>query len=630
MNKIFGKSILVLFWIGLVFVSWCGKKTTENVSIDTYEKTYVVRTWFIISNNKYVWTLVSEDNTYLWFKLPWRIVNLFVKEWDYVKKWQLLWVLDWSEVKTQYSSTKEILAALQQMYENTKAMFDAQIKSMEHKVEQAKTAMQWYEKAVKDTQSITKEQLETAKKHVEQAKVWMETAKTNLEHTKTILEQKEKDIYSNSKNALAQAKIVATNFIDFVDRIFGISDKNKHANDAFEVYLSAKNTALKEKIESEWRKVNAEYLSWKKEVDWLIEDIKKSSNITKDEKLKQRVYDMLQKSEKLFVSLRWLADDVYKAIDSSVSSPTFPQTMIDNLKQQTVNFQNMIEKTLLTAEWNFLLGIKGSIQAIDNFRKESKAKLDLLQKQYELAKKQYETAKQTYNQYLAMAQWKKDEVTTKYEVAKKQYEEALKWLQALKKQRDTQLASIMAKIKEVKAHKNLASVNLSNIRLYAPYDGVITKKLADIWQVVWAWTPVFVIANPNKVKGVFYVPVEEVKNIKIWQKVIISWLWEFTTWYISVINPAADLVSKKIQVEVKIKKVPNDWKLWMFITGYPSNDKFYGLLVPQSFIRYEYGKPYVFRRVWKDKYEKVFIKLWKCDNDFCIVEKWLNKWDVIK
>jgi hypothetical protein len=50
------------------------------------------------------------------------------------------------------------------------------------------------------------------------------------------------------------------------------------------------------------------------------------------------------------------------------------------------------------------LGIKGSIQAIENFKKQSKMQLDLLQKQYEMAQKQYETAKQTYEQYLAMSQ----------------------------------------------------------------------------------------------------------------------------------------------------------------------------------------------------------------------------------
>jgi lysophospholipase L1-like esterase len=185
---------------------------------------------------------------------------------------------------------------------------------------------------------------------VEQAKVGLETAKTNLEHTKQVLKQKEKDIYSNSKNALAQARIVATNFLNFVDEIMGISDKNKHKNDMFEAYLGAKNTALKEVVKEEWRKAYADYTKWKADIDQLIEDIKNSPDVTADESLKQRIYDALKQTEALFVKLRKLADDFYQVIDSSISAPTFPSSMINQLKQQATEFQSMIEKTLLTAE----------------------------------------------------------------------------------------------------------------------------------------------------------------------------------------------------------------------------------------------------------------------------------------
>jgi glutathionylspermidine synthase len=41
-------------------------------------------------------------------------------------------------VKTQFASAKQMLNSLWQMYKNTEKMFDAQIKSMEAKVAQAK------------------------------------------------------------------------------------------------------------------------------------------------------------------------------------------------------------------------------------------------------------------------------------------------------------------------------------------------------------------------------------------------------------------------------------------------------------------------------------------------------------
>ena len=640
------KKILFLLWWALI-LSWCGTQNLKPVSIDNYIQTYTVKTGSISSFDKYVWVLQSDQTTYLGFKLPGRVTNLYVKEWDFVKRWQLLATLDGNEVKTQYASAKQMLDSLWAMYNNTKKMFDAQIKSMEAKVAQAKAWMEWLKTGLWDTQKITKEQLATAEKQVKQAEIGLQTAKTNLEHTKQVLRQKEQDIYSNSKNALAQARILMDNFMVFVDKLFGISDKNKHANDAFENYLSAKNTALKEKVKNKWLALDSKYLDWKKKVDQLLSDIKNSKSVVDDEKLKSRIYDSLKDTKEILVNARKLASMVFEAIDSSISGPTFPQQMINQYKQQVTTFQTNIERTLLTAEWNFLLWLKWSIQNIENFKKQSAMQLDLLQKQYELAQARYETAKQTYEQYKAMSEGKINEVSTKFEVAKKQYEEALKWLQALKEQEKTQLAQIKTQIDQVKWNKNLAAVNLGNIKLYAPYGGVITKKMVNIWQVVWAWTPVYVIANPNKLKWIFYVPVEEVKNIKLWQKVYISGLWKTITWEISVIYPAADMISKKVPVEVRFNSAPKNWVIWMYITWYPTKEAFVWPIVPQSFIRYEYGTPYVYLRSeeenWGQKskdevrgektameFKKVYIKLGKCDDNFCIVKEGLKVWDVIK
>ncbi len=648
------KKVLVVW--ALFALAGCGAVQQKPISIDDYEKTYKVSSWSIYSNNKYVWTLQSDDSSFLSFKMPWRITAIYVKEGDSVKAWQLLAVLGGNEVKTQFASAKDMLASLWNMYKSTENMFNAQIKSMEAKVAQAKAGMEGMKTGLGDTQKITKEQLLTAEKQVKQAEIGLQTAKTNLEHTKQVLKQKEQDLYSNSKNAIAQSRILLWNFVLFIDQLFGISDENRTKNDAFERYLSAKNSSLKEQIKTDRRKLYNKYKNWRQETDTLLTDIQNSKSVADDEALKQRIYENLQKTKELLILSRKLSDKAFTAVDNSVSAPSFPQTMINQYKQQITTFQKNIEWALLTAQWNFLLWVKWSIQNIENFKKQSSMQLDLLQKQYDLAKAGYETAKQTYEQYKAMSAWKVNEVSTKYTVAQKQYEEALKWLEALKKQKQAQLSQIKSKIDQVKWNRNLAAVSLWNIRLYAPYAGVITAKMANIWQVVGAGMPVLQIANPNKLKWVFYVPVEEIQNIKIWQKVKISALWQTVTGAISRIYPATDMMSKKIPVEVKLNSVPKTWKLGMFITGYPMNETFYWLVIPHEFIHYEYGKAYVYKKQkakskkqklvadekkidmkkkkekieeWK-KYEKVYIKLGKCDDNFCIVEKGVEVGDIIK
>ena len=515
------KKIIALILLSTVLFSSCWVPA-KTVNIDDFQKTYEIKKWIISSNEKYVWILQSQNEAMLWFKLPWRVQEINVKEGDFVKSWQVLAVLWWNEVKTQFSSAKDMISSLNSMYANTKSMFDAQISSMKSKIAQSKAWMDWMKTWLWNTQNITKEQLVTAEKKVNQVKIWIETAKANLDNTKKVLSQKQETIYSNSKNAISKSQILLWNYLLFVDNLFWISEANKDKNDTFEGNLSAKDTTIKNDVKYRWRTTNQKFLDWKVESDQILEDMKNSEDVIKDEDLKKRIYDNLQKAKEILVDSRWVADKVWLALDNSATSSSFTQTTINTYKQQNTTYQNNIEWAMITAQWNYLMWVKWSIQAIDWFSRESTMQLKLLQKQVDLAVAWYETANQTYIQYKAMSNWQIDEVKTKFEVSKRQYDEAISWLQALKEQKKTQLSQISSQINQVKWNKNLAAVNLWNIKLFAPYDWVITKKMWNVWQIVWAWMPVFKIVDPKKLKWIFYMPVEDVKNVKIWQKLKIE------------------------------------------------------------------------------------------------------------
>lgn len=602
--------------LGVILISWCSQKVKEQVNYDNIQTHYTVSSWSVSSDNKFVGYLQSQDESFLSFKIPWKIVDIYVKEWDKVSKWDLLAVLDGNEVKTQFSSANSMLAALESMYENTSNMFDAQIASMQTKIKQAELAMEWSKTWLKDVQDISKEQIQTAQKQVEQAKVSVDSALLNLEHTKKVLSWKQENIYSNAKNAISSSNIVQTNFLVFVDEIFGISDKRKNYNDDFENYLWAKNQALKQETENLYLQINKDY------EDFLnsFEDLEKLDN--------QQIEDKLKTIQNILERSRELADKVYATIDNSVFSMSFPQSKIDAYKQQTVSYQNQIEQALLTAKGDYLLWVKGSLQSIEDFKKEKNMQIDLLEKKYNLAKTSLESAQQILNQYKVSSTWKVNEANTQYELSKQQYEEAKNWLQALKKQKESQLSKISSQIQEVKWNKNLAAVNLWNIKLYAPYDGIILTKNVNVWQVVWAWTHILKIWTIDNIKWVFNVPLEDIENIQLWDIVYIKALWKTITWAISLIHPQADPISKKVQVEVSFSKIKDNWKVWMYIIWYPEKEQIQWLVIPYDMVRYEYGKAYVFKKTW-EKYEKTYIQMWSCDNYFCIVESWLNYNDII-
>jgi len=85
----------------------------------------------------------------------------------------------------------------------------------------------------------------------------LQTAKLNLENAKNSLNQKEIDIYNNSKNAITNANILATNMLDFLDNLFGITPANRYKKENYDSYLSAKNTSLKNEIETEFNLISS-------------------------------------------------------------------------------------------------------------------------------------------------------------------------------------------------------------------------------------------------------------------------------------------------------------------------------------------------------------------------------------
>ncbi len=623
-NKIF------LFTLLLFTLFSCSSNNVKYTSIDDYQKTYKVNSWSISSDDKYVWVLESKNNAMLSFKMPWRIIELYHKEGDFVNAWDLLWVLDGNEIKTKYTTTLNMINSLNNLYSSTKKAFDSQIEAMQEKVKQVEYGVQWVQSWAIDTKNITDESLVTIDKKIKQAKLWVETAKEVLDNLKSIFKQNEENVYLNSKTAMANSKILLNNLLIFSDQLFSISEKNKYTNKPFNSYLSARDSNLKNEIKNDWPILNDKKNKWQEKTDKLLFDINNSSDLLSDEDLKKRIFENLQDTRDLLISSRELFSKIYTALDDSIPNTHFSQKTINSYKTKVTTFQQNIEKALLTTQWNFLLWVKWSIEAIQNLNKQKEMKLDLAQKKYELAQSQLNTVEQMYKQAQATVQWKINQVNTKLNVSKKQYEEIKKWLQALKEKEKAQLSQISTQINQVKWNKNLAAVNLWNIKLYAPYSWVITKKIADVGQVVWPGRPIYSISDPTKIKWVFYIPVEDIEKIKKWQTIIIEWLNTTLTWSVSVIYPSADHLSKKVPIDVSINSIPKNWKLGMFITGYLANSKFDWLVIPQNFIYYEYWKAYIYKSNNWSKYKKTYIELWKCNDDFCIVKRWLEKNDIIK
>ena len=599
------KKIILGFSI-LIFTFLFSSCSEENIELPKkYYSTWAVFSGSINIRSSYIWYIESKETVQLAPKVWWRIVNINVDEWDYVNAWDVLATLDSSEAKLWYSTAQNIVSSLYDMKNSTLKMFDEQILAMESKVEQVRLWEQWLKDWLEDAITITNAQLETAK-------TWVEAAKTNLDHTKQVLETKENHIYDNSKNAIVSAIIIDTNIINFVDELLWISHENRDKNDSFEDYLSAKNKAFLNDAESKFLEAKTFYDDYKyfydNEIEWKNPD-------------RETILKWLNKWEQLAELLKELLNIVYNVVDNSIDNYYFSVDTINNYKKTISDFWNYIESSLLTVSWEYILWLKWSRQALDDFEKSSIMQIELLEKEHNLAEK-------TYIQYQAMNDWQLREISTNSKVASSWLDEILSWLEALKQQKNAKLREIDISIKDAELQKNTAWVMIDSWVIKSPINGLITMKNAEVWQVVWWWTPILLVSNKENLELNILISEEQSKNISLNTKVLLEleWFDKQLFWLITNIASSKDIVTKKVWVEISLNNLWENIKIWTFTKVIFDNSN-EGIVIPNSAIISKFMIPWVY--VLEDKKVKFKnIEILRQNDQFSEINS-LNVWEIL-
>lgn len=607
------KKLLILIILSPLLLASCSEEKKEITK--KYYKTQTVQTGSVLVSDNFVWYTDSFHTISLAPKVGGKIVSINKNVWDKVKVWEIVATLDSTEAKTWYSSSLDIISSLESLKKSTSEMFENQIQVMQEKISQANTAIEmadisidWANSWAKDTQTTIESSLKTIDTQIE-------NLETQIENTTNTLNNKENDIYNNSKNAISNANIFASNLIDFLDNLFWVTDWNKYKNDAFEIYLWAKNSSLTNQIDDD-------ILS-------LINKLKQAKSLPTDSK------DDLKWTLEFYNWLFWndirnILKNTYTILENSVESESFPISTISNYKSQTTSFQNQNEQIILSVSGNYFLWIKWSLDSINSFQKEKKTTLDMLEKQLQ-------TLKQSKVQASSAGSWQMTDMNTKTQIAKKQKEiaikslnEALAWLEALKKQKQASLSEIDAQIAQVKSGKNESGVMIENGKVISLTDWVITKKLSEVWNIINAWMPILMVSNDENIKIEVWVSDEIIEKLNIWQevKVEVSWVSKIISGTISNIFPSKDTITKKTTIEIKINNP--EVKIWSYSKVYfdiPKDENENNIIIPNSAIISKYMIPQVF--VLENSIAKLRnIEIQKQNDNFSQVT-WLNVWEII-
>lgn len=598
------KLFIILSFSLFLFSCW----TEQEVQIQKkYFQTWSVFSWSVDNFNTYVWYLEWENSTNLSTKLWWRVDWLYVKEGDYVNAWDLLLTLDSMEAKVGYNTSDSAILWLQDLKNSTIAMYDEQIKAMEEKQNQAIIWKNWVITWLEDVKNISNTNLQTAL-------TWLETAKLNLENTKIVFDTKEKNIYNNSKNAIVSSVILDTSIINFVDEILWVTSANENKNNSYEIYLSAKNPSKYVESKKQFFITYELYKSYKKLYDEEIENKDPSNEV---------LLKTLNLWEELAESMKLLLSNTYDVLDYTVENVSLSKETLDWYKNTISTFWTNVESSLMTVSWEYFLWLKWSKQSLWDFYDQKKLQLDLLEKQVQLAQK-------TYDQYKAWNDAKINETETKNQVADSQIKELISWIESLKKQKEASINEIDLKINEANWQKNSSAVMINSSEIRSPISWVIVSKNVELWQVIWWWMPVFVMADEKNMKLNILVEDSVLQNIALWQDILldVEWYEKQVKAKISMIYPSKDLITKKTKVEISFKNTFN-LKIWTYTKVFLSNiSDFDSLLIPNSAIVSKYMIPWVYI-LWDDwvlTFKK--IEIIKSNDKFSNIT-WLKSGDII-
>lgn len=602
----FKKILLILLLTSLLSSCW---NNEENKEISKKYSTYVVKTGNLSSIEKFTGYTSWKTEVMLATKVPGRITYLSKNVWDKVRKWELIASLDWTEAKTWYSSATNIINSLYSLRKQTGLSFDGQIASIKAKIEQAKIWIKWVTTWLEDTKKITQRQLETAKSWVEQAKVGLETAEKNLEETKKTLETNRKNILDWWISAITQAIILYKNVIDFSDKTLWITPENKRYNDRFEDYLWAKDSIQLKKTENLFKKTKPIFDRFEKYYN---------EKIDKKQPTEEEIIEWLKLGEQAGKAEKDLLKELYTTVDNSIENINFPIEIINEYKKNISTFGSQVESSLLTTNWNFILWMEWSLQNIKTLDSNEDKALSLLKKQVELAKTWLETAKKTYEQYVAMSEWKINWVSTKKDIAESQLKEAMEWLKAVQAQKEAALKEIDTKIAQAWWQRANAWVMINNWKVYSNISWIVTQKMAEVWQVINAWMPIYKVINIKQLKVKTSVPENIYKNLKIGQNINlkVEWYNKNIIWKISLISKAANKFTKKYDIEITIYNKNLDIPVWamstIFIKQTDNSKKITNAIIPNNAIISNFSLPAVYvLKDWKAVLKTIkIIKMW--------------------
>lgn len=598
-RKIFSIFLLIIVIWGAYY--WF---SSENGSVQIRETIAKVELWNIEKTIKVVGSAELVDEQELRFNQQWDVVAVYFKEWDAVKKWDIIAKLDSetaeNSIKQAQISLENAQIDLQDVLEGSTniELMQAQ-NNLDVSQNNLIIAQEEYDKLLVEQATTLQEKEDALVLAKEEINIESKITGDTVVLSKTL---------TDTMNTIREYISDSEDLLDDVDAIFGVSDENKDKNDDFELYLSAKNASLKGKVSSLWTLLSSKQESISENYDLL-----KSSDITQE-----NLWILLADMSSLYERMIDLWDYAVSATSMSVSCNFYSESEINSdissMTQVRSQSQNNFSKIqdIIDSIANSDISFQKTVNSYESL----KSDLDQLKTDYEIKIKS-----------------KENEITnlqTSIAINIEKLEDVEDWA--------TEREVLLAQNSVVKAELSLenAKKTLENYQIEASFDWALRKIDFKVWDKLTSDENKYVyLENPNlvqmtaKLDQIDIVSVKEGQNVRI----VFDAYEDLTlTGIVSEIDstPLTNSNVVSYQISVDMDKWDLDIYGGMTATMYiiiEGKDNL--LLVPSSYIQQKWNKNIILVKTgtWDVKQQEV--EVWITDEIQTEIISGVSEWDIV-
>jgi len=650
MKKIKLNYIFIILWIIITFIwnyfyqNFFLAKNSTNIS----QNISSVSSWSIIKSIDTNWSTTLANEQSLSFNQTWKVKNVYFKEWDSIKSWDVIARLDdtdWqNNVKQAKINLENSKISLKSLYEDVDA---SKILQSQNSIEITQKSIDVAKKELENmynNKSITindlsnnlnnlNKELNNLNDSLSQAQSDLDLTQKSNENSLNITKENQINTINQIQNDFLNNLTQISQIIEKQDIMLGVTDTNKKLNDEYEIFLWAKNMWNKNESITKLSTLISEFDVFQNKIKNLD-----NSTLTIDDNIK-----IIQEFIKFYDSLINFLDLSYQTVIDSVETTQLTNSMIENFKTNINNYKNTSISKIsnLNSSINSLKTLSNTNLIDDNYQSSYKQK----QQSIETIKLNIEKKKQEILSTAKNIDIKSKEIELNIEtkinsisnlektleINKKSYDELLVWPKSL------EIQKAQNSIKQSEINLENAYKTLEKYEIIAPFDWVIRKidyKEGD--NILSDSDKSIYIENPNLIEIIVYLDQVDIINIDKNNKVYVTFDW-YSSYQVEAKISKIDttpitnswVVTYKVVIVLEDKKFDKKLLSWMtanveIITKELKNV----LLLDSSYITNENSNYYVKKISW-NKIEKTNVTIWEVNDWKTQILSWLKIWDKV-